>query len=186
MFKNPYAPAPASAILEIEKKYAGDKPEKDETFDFTLKAVNTVDDGSYVKGSEDKIVSGDLWKVSITGEGKTTFSEIEYCKAGVYTYELTEVSGSAENWIYSTSKWIATVTVTDKDGSLETEVKYECEEETRADRAVFTNTYDNPPPPPPTGDQTHMLRYILLMAISMFLLVFMLFGYKRTRRAKHF
>ncbi len=182
-FENPYEPAPAIAVLNIEKIITGQKPEEVPTFEFTMTAVDLVEGASFAKDAEEAIVSGDTWTVSIPGAGEASFGEICYAKTGTYTYELTEVTGDAKGWIYSTSKWLATVTVTDKDGVLEAKVEYELEGKVRNDKAPFTNEY-KPDIPPKTGDQTHLLLYFLAMLGSLSVALFMFLLYRRTRRSE--
>lgn len=183
-FKNPYAPEPVSAAFEVEKKVTGEKASKSETFKFILTAVSLVEDGSYLKGDPDvRIKAGDSWEASVTGEGTTSFKEIEYCKAGKYTYEITEVDGKASGWTYSKAKWTVTVVVTDEDGVLSRTVSYKSAGVSDAKKATFTNEY-HPDIPPKTGDDTPIMRYLMLMLISLIAMVAMFFARKKLLRSK--
>ena len=167
-FTNAYTPNPTSAEFEVEKKLAGDKPSKDETFIFSMKVISLVEGGSYLKSdSDEEIKTGDSWSIAITGAGSAVFDEIEYCKAGKYVYEITELDGKADGWVYSKVKWTVTVTVTDEDGILSNTVTYESEGVSSAKKATFTNEY-KPPETPKTGDDTSITRYLFMMAISLF------------------
>ncbi|MHA3042487.1 Cna B-type domain-containing protein [Streptococcus sp. 517s] len=117
-FNNSYGTSKAKAALEVTKKLTGRELKADE-FEFTL----TDQDGNVketVKNDED---------------GNVKFSELEFDKAGTYTYNIAEKAGTATGIQYDTKTITATVTVADNGkGVLEATVAYDGEK-------VFENTY---------------------------------------------
>ena len=115
---NKYTVKPTSASLEVTKKLTGRELKADE-FEFTL----TDQDGNVketVKNDKD---------------GNVKFSELEFDKAGTYTYKIAEKAGTATGIQYDTKTITATVTVADNGkGVLEATVAYDGEK-------VFENTY---------------------------------------------
>ena len=57
-------------------------------------------------------------KASVTGAGSVTFAEIKYKKAGTFKYTIQETAGDAKGYIYDTTEYDVTVTVTDEKGHL--------------------------------------------------------------------
>ena len=115
---NKYTVKPTSASLEVTKKLTGRELKADE-FEFTL----TDQDGNVketVKNDKD---------------GNVKFSELEFDKAGTYTYKIAEKAGTATGIQYYTKTITATVTIVDNGkGVLEATVAYDGEK-------VFENTY---------------------------------------------
>ena len=108
----------AKAKIKANKKLTG-RELKAEEFEFTL----TDQDGKVketVKNDKD---------------GNIAFSELEFDKAGTYTFKIAEKAGSDTNIKYDTKTVTATVTVVDKGkGALEATVSYD-------DEKSFENTY---------------------------------------------
>lgn len=108
----------AKAKIKANKKLTG-RELKAEEFEFTL----TDQDGKVketVKNDKD---------------GNIAFSELEFDKAGTYTFKIAEKAGSDTNVKYDTKTVTATVTVVDKGkGALEATVSYD-------DEKAFENTY---------------------------------------------
>lgn len=108
----------AKAKIKANKKLTG-RELKAEEFEFTL----TDQDGKVketVKNDKD---------------GNIAFSELEFDKAGTYTFKIAEKAGSDTNIKYDTKTVTATVTVTDKGkGALEATVSYD-------DEKAFENAY---------------------------------------------
>ena len=68
-------------------------------------------------------------------DGNIAFSELEFDKAGTYTFKIAEKAGSDTSIKYDTKTVTATVTVVDKGkGALEATVSYD-------DEKAFENTY---------------------------------------------
>ena len=118
IFTNTYSTSKAKAALEVTKKLTGRELKADE-FEFTL----TDQDGNVketVKNDKD---------------GNVKFSELEFDKAGTYTYKIAEKAGTATGIQYDTKTITATVTVADNGkGVLEATVTYDGEK-------AFENTY---------------------------------------------
>lgn len=108
----------AKAKIKANKKLTG-RELKAEEFEFTL----TDQDGKVketVKNDKD---------------GNIAFSELEFDKAGTYTFKIAEKAGSDTSIKYDTKTVTATVTVADKGkGALEATVSYD-------DEKAFENTY---------------------------------------------
>ena len=117
-FNNSYGTSKAKAALEVTKKLTGRELKADE-FEFTL----TDQDGNVketVKNDKD---------------GNVKFSELEFDKAGTYTYKIAEKAGTATGIQYDTKTITAIVTVADNGkGVLEATVAYD-------DEKAFENTY---------------------------------------------
>lgn len=108
----------AKTKIKADKKLTG-RELKAEEFEFTL----TDQDGKVketVKNDKD---------------GNIAFSELEFDKAGTYTFKIAEKAGSDTSIKYDTKTVTATVTVVDKGkGALEATVSYD-------DEKAFENTY---------------------------------------------
>ena len=108
----------AKVKIKANKKLTG-RELKAEEFEFTL----TDQDGKVketVKNAKD---------------GNIAFSELEFDKAGTYTFKIAEKAGSDTSIKYDTKTVTATVTVVDKGkGALEATVSYD-------DEKAFENTY---------------------------------------------
>ena len=108
----------AKVKIKANKKLTG-RELKAEEFEFTL----TDQDGKVketVKNDKD---------------GNIAFSELEFDKAGTYTFKIAEKAGSDTSIKYDTKTITATVTVVDKGkGALEATVSYD-------DEKTFENTY---------------------------------------------
>ena len=108
----------AKVKIKANKKLTG-RELKAEEFEFTL----TDQDGKVketVKNDKD---------------GNIAFSELEFDKAGTYTFKIAEKAGSDTSIKYDTKTVTATVTVADKGkGALEATVSYD-------DEKTFENTY---------------------------------------------
>lgn len=108
----------AKVKIKANKKLTG-RELKAEEFEFTL----TDQDGKVketVKNDKD---------------GNIAFSELEFDKAGTYTFKIAEKAGSDTSIKYDTKTVTATVTVADKSkGALEATVSYD-------DEKSFENTY---------------------------------------------
>ena len=88
--------------------------------------------------------------VTNAADGTVTFKAIDFAKAGVYTYTITEVKGDDKNIKYDENSYKVTVTVTDNGaGQLVTEVT--------GNNPTIINTYTEPkkeePKEDPKGEQ---------------------------------
>ena len=142
-FVNTYKPAPAKVHFEGTKTLNGRKL-KNAEFSFTL----TGSDGTKETVTND-------------GNGRISFSEITYDKAGTYTYKVKEEATSEAGVTIDSTVYNITVKVTDDGkGSLGTSVSG-----ANITALNFTNTY-KPGEPPKTGDDSPLMLYILLLGIS--------------------
>ena len=105
VFVNKYTPKPLDTELEIEKQIEGTAPAEAETYSFII------------TGGEGAPLPAET-TLTITGAGKASFGGWTYTKAGVYSYTVSEVKGSASNCTYDPSVYTVTDTVTDKGGVL--------------------------------------------------------------------
>ncbi|WP_048785350.1 Spy0128 family protein [Streptococcus intermedius] len=121
-FVNQYTPGKTFARLEVNKILTGRQLQKDE-FEFELK-----EDGK----------AGVLQTAKNGVDGKVTFKEIEYKKAGNYHYTITEKKGQLGGITYDTKEVKATVKITDNGkGQLHSEIFYDNNDTT------FNNKYSS-------------------------------------------
>lgn len=119
-FINRYTPGKTFARLEVSKILTGRQLQKDE-FEFELKNDDTGVVEDTAKNNTD---------------GKVTFKELEYKKAGNYHYTITEKKGQLGGITYDTKEVKATVKITDDGkGKLHSDIIYE------KDDTTFNNTY---------------------------------------------
>ncbi|RSI76453.1 T surface-antigen of pili [Streptococcus oralis] len=131
-FTNTYV-ASSTKVIFSAKKVLNGKPLEAGQFKFELK-------------EGDKVIE----TVTNAADGTVTFKAIDFAKAGVYTYTITEVKGDDENIKYDENSYKVTVTVTDNGaGQLVTEVT--------GNNTTITNTYTEPkkeePKEDPKGEQ---------------------------------
>lgn len=121
VFVNSYSAKPTTATIEAIKVLKGRALEADK-YEFELK-------------ENDKVVG----TAKNTADGSISFPEIEYTKAGTYTYTMSEKAGNEAGVTYDKTSHTVTVEVVDNgQGQLEATVP--------ADKPVFTNTYTKPAP----------------------------------------
>ena len=131
-FTNTYV-ASSTKVIFSAKKVLNGKPLEAGQFKFELK-------------EGDKVIE----TVTNAADGTVTFKAIDFAKAGVYTYTITEVKGDDENIKYDENSYKVTVTVTDNGaGQLVTTVE--------GNNPTITNTYTEPkkeePKEEPKGEQ---------------------------------
>ena len=143
---NPFEVDPVSIDPPVQKIVKGN-PSAAETFTFQLKAV-TAD----APMPDDQV--GGTKTMTIAGSGSKEFGEINYYEAAEYTYEITEIAGSAKGYTYDDTKYFLAVVITaDKEGRLSVSEAIVDGSGNSVDKAVFTNTYEEEPPTiPTTGD----------------------------------
>ncbi|MDO5117498.1 MAG: FctA domain-containing protein, partial [Eggerthellaceae bacterium] len=163
---NTFEVEPVMIDPPVQKTVKG-SPATDETFTFQLKAVS--EDAPM---PDDKV--GGTKTITITGSGSEEFGPIYYYVAGNYTYEITEIAGSAKGYTYDDTKYFLAVAVTaNKDGSLNVAQKVVDGNSNIVDKASFTNTYEEEPPTiPQTGDDlTGIIPPIAIAAVASGLLM---------------
>ena len=121
VFVNSYSAKPTTATIEAIKVLKGRALEADK-YEFELK-------------ENDKVVA----TAKNTADGSISFPEIEYTKAGTYTYTMSEKAGNEAGVTYDKTSHKVTVDVADNgQGQLVATITSE--------QPVFTNTYTKPAP----------------------------------------
>lgn len=153
-FNNIYKAEPATVTIEAVKKLTG-KELKDGEFTFQLKDVN----GKVIAEAKNDV------------SGKIKFENLKFENEGTYEYTVSEVNDKQTGITYDEREFKVTVKVGDNgEGTLSAE--------TGSDDIVFTNSYkapkdgkttDTPKKPDKvlrrvaTGDNSHMVIYLVLM-----------------------
>lgn len=153
-FNNIYKAEPATVTIEAVKKLTG-KELKDGEFTFQLKDVN----GKVIAEAKNDV------------SGKIKFENLKFEDEGTYEYTVSEVNDKQTGITYDEREFKVTVKVSDNgEGTLSAE--------TDSDDIVFTNSYkapkdgkttDTPKKPDKarrgvaTGDNSHMVLYLVLM-----------------------
>lgn len=153
-FNNIYKAEPATVTIEAVKKLTG-KELKDGEFTFQLKDVN----GKVIAEAKNDV------------SGKIKFENLKFEDEGTYEYTVSEVNDKQTGITYDEREFKVTVKVSDSgEGTLSAE--------TDSDDIVFTNSYkapkdgkttDTPKKPDKarrgvaTGDNSHMVLYLVLM-----------------------
>ena len=121
VFTNTYAAKPGKTVIEAKKVLNGKALEADK-YEFELK-------------ENDKVVA----TAKNTADGSISFPEIEYTKAGTYTYTMSEKAGNEAGVTYDKTSHKVIVDVADNgQGQLVATITSE--------QPVFTNTYTKPAP----------------------------------------
>lgn len=166
------ASSPVSLQMEVKAELTGDTPAAPETFTFVLEAV---DNAPMPKNN----------RITIAGEGRSSFLPISYTELETYTYTLREIDGKAKGYIYDDTIYDVTVQITaDDEGNLQaTEYVSEQGSDLKEDEIVFVNRYntdgtsfDNSTPATDsvqTGDNSDIKFWCLICSISLaaFLLI---------------
>lgn len=153
-FNNIYKAEPTTVTIEAVKKLTG-KELKDGEFTFQLKDVN----GEVIAEAKND------------ASGKIKFENLKFEDEGTYEYAVSEVNDKQTGITYDEREFKVTVKVSDNgEGTLSAE--------TGSDDIVFTNSYkapkdgkttDTPKKPDKarrgvaTGDNSHMVLYLVLM-----------------------
>lgn len=132
-FVNSYSTVEAKYTPQVEKDVTGDRVTTDKEFTFTLEPDKEYE-GVELTETE----------ASVTGEGPTSFGEMTFRKAGIYTFTIRETDGGQYGYTYDETPWKLTVQVDDVDHILtKTSIVYSREDGTEdQEHAVFTNAYD--------------------------------------------
>lgn len=133
-FENSYSTVATKYTPQAEKDVTGDRVTTDKEFTFTLEPDEEYE-GVELTETE----------ASVTGEGRTSFGEITFNKAGIYTFTIRETDGGQNGYTYDERPWKLTVQVDDVDHILtKTSIVYSREADgTKSEEcAVFTNAYD--------------------------------------------
>lgn len=139
-FKNEYTPVPVSADIDGSKTLIGRDMKSGEAFEFVLDCDEATE-----QAINDGVVSVNSYTASVTDAkngvaNAFAFENIEFRKAGVYVFTVSETAGEDNAVDYDESIITVTVTVDDAamDGNLEiVSVVYS----NGKDAAEFVNTY---------------------------------------------
>ena len=134
VFENVYETKAAAFTPTVKKTITGDKAPEEKVFWFTLEADEDNQEGAALQTAE----------TSVKGEGSASFGKITFTKAGTYKFYLREKEGEEKGYTYDTSRWMLTITVTDKDSILTVEKAAYTkigELTSNTEAAVFQNKY---------------------------------------------
>ena len=136
--KNTYKPEKKVSIEpQIEKVLKGDIPVKNETFTFVLKPITeNAPMPAYAEAGKAQ--------VTIDGAGKVYFDRIQFEEAGVWQYEITEIKGKTNGYVYDEAIYLMTVTVEENEDILNADITYE-KDGIPEEQIVFTNQYQSTP-----------------------------------------
>jgi len=128
VFTNTYAAKPGKTVIEAKKVLNGKELEADK-YEFELK-------------ENDKVVG----TAKNTADGSISFPEIEYTKAGTYTYTMSEKAGNEPGVTYDKTSHKVTVEVADNgQGKLVSTIT--------GNKPDYRNKYTAPTPPPTPNPQ---------------------------------
>lgn len=134
---NTYIPPAIVTFPSILKTVAGENaPAEHFTFCITAKDNAPMPEG----------VKNSFLTLSLTGGGELHPGEICYTNPGTYVYTVTETETGLQGWIYDTSVYTVTVTVTETDGALTADTVI-TKEDGAVSRIEFVNRYDSEIPP---------------------------------------
>ncbi|KXU16428.1 hypothetical protein SORDD17_00361 [Streptococcus oralis] len=126
-------PEPVKVTPKVEKLLSG-RTLVDGEFSFKLK-----EQGAVTTNAEEIVTNKN---------GKVTFGDLNFTKAGVYTYKITEIAGTDRDIDYDGMEITMTVTITEKNavGDLQADVRYVATggEVTDANDKIFNNYYVAP------------------------------------------
>lgn len=129
VFSNTYTPEPVSVDPPVSKVVEGYEGVAYPTFSFTIAATS---EGAPMPPQA---------TASIAGPGKVEFGNIEYTKAGHYTYTINENAVDAKGWTIDSTVYTMTVDVKDAGGYLTADTKVTKADDAAVQSATFTNTY---------------------------------------------
>ena len=153
------------------------------------KIVNNIGELTYGKGGFKfllkNLLTGEGSESTTTDDGKAVF-KLDFTKADAgktFSYQLSETNTGIANMTYDTDVHEIEVTVSlNENNELVADLTMDGKE-TDSLNVVFENTYDaDEPSTPPTGDDSNLIVWIVLMAVSGSLLV-ALIVYDRKRRS---
>lgn len=140
-------------------------------------------DGKFARGNdftfELKDAAGKLIQSVKNDDGHIEFDTMSFNATGTYTYFLTEKAGNKEGATYDDAVYQITVTVTKGTSAYQAIVTYEKNDEAYNAIPRFHNwspgvpVDPNPPEPdnPKTGDDSNIVLYSVLAAVSLLVLI---------------
>lgn len=138
---NTYIPPAVIEFPPILKTVEGETPPAERfTFCITAKDNTPMPEG----------VENSFLTLSLTGSGELHPGEICYTKPGIYEYAVTETADSQQGWLYDSTVYTVTVTVTEKDGEMTADTAI-TKDGHIVSRIEFVNRYDSKLPPQDTA-----------------------------------
>lgn len=144
LFENSYSVTSTKYVPKVEKRFSSDSDvrpsDNEKTFTFTMQASPSNPQGASLNGE-------DVLTTSVVGDNESTFTAIEFTRAGDYQFTIVEnpvnIAGYEQ---YDTRTWTLKVTVVDEGGALKVDEKktgyfIENTEISRTDFAEFENEY---------------------------------------------
>ncbi len=159
--------APVSVEITAEKTLDGKTPAEN-CFSFLL----TDKDGNVIQ------------TVKNVG-GKITFAPLQFSKAGVYVYTLTEQAGNQSGIVYDTAAYTVTITVTVGGKGIIAVTAYQKDGKEYTGTPLFANTTKKLPDAPQTGDGYQMGLGIYLIIVSTLGFAATLLAGKKRYRGKY-
>lgn len=177
-------PHPCRIDPLVKKVISGDKPSSDETFRFTIAAKpdqSELPAGMTAMPMPAAAQGSQSYTIEIAGAGEKGFGEIEYTQPGKYVYWITEKEGRADGYGYDQKVYrlVADVTSYHTD-SLRVETAYTYHKILSADKAIFTNVYDQDGGHPRTGDEIRLTVLAGVMAAAVIAIILLL-AYRRKK-----
>ena len=121
-----------STAIKVKKVIEGRDWQDDDSFEFTLEAVNRAP-----MPTSDKVTI-----TNATADHTASFGEITFNKAGIYTYQIAETEGNIGGMTYAKDPVTVTVVVEDDGkGKLTAKSITYSDEEEEDNAATFTNSY---------------------------------------------
>lgn len=181
------------SAVPVTISLSGTLPETKEEFSVYLKADNAA--FPMPSGSKDG-----MYVLKIAGAGSKNIPQITYDTVGVYTYTIYQEAGKNEACTYDDMVYTLKVTITNKEdysGLESTVVLHPYKGDEKLTDVEFKNEYKTEEPPTPpiggtdesgptepstppvdnsgvqTGDQTDFVFYIVLLAGSLSLMIFL-------------
>lgn len=82
----------------------------------------------------------DVKIVTLEDKGEIGFGTITFENPGIYTYTISELNGGIEGWTYDDKVYTITITITEKNGILGSEINWDGRTKENPD-ILFTNSY---------------------------------------------
>jgi len=181
---------PQTLPIPVVKTVQGN-PASDYTFTFRLEAY--TDDQPMPQGSSGRTVD-----ITITGSGRAYFGSWTHTQTGTFIYTVREIATDNSDYVFDTSVYTITDTVTRTGNTFSVERIVTTEESRQVTSMSFINTYvgtdieiqeQDPPPPgtpgaggttnrpilgPKTGDYADPVGLLLAMMVSAIVTLFTL------------
>ena len=178
---------PVSHDPPVVKEVKGDKPKKNETFEFIIEAISTtakVEEMPMPEGSD-----GDTKTIKAKAGEKKEFGDIVFRIPGVYIYEIREVDTGKKGYKYDPTVYRLEYTISlpgpDDGNTVIMDLKvFRNGEEVDYAKYTFVNEYTAPPPAPPvptpfTGDNARILLPAVLFLGALTALIVLLIKRKK-------